>query len=228
MMNNVKKLFFSVLWLLISIPQLTHAQDKLLPPAKELYVSFGAENFYTHQSNNFINFGVNLDAYLSDGVSLSWQLNLGIPLLDKGGYMYFKSYPGFYFAPLWGLSLGQWLSGCDGCDAPIESMIGGVIIGTVVAIAIPESLNFHFDMTDYTKLALYVTPLTFEFHRNFGGPYNNDDADLIKIPQGSYEFGLKLHMFDPNNTKRNTIYLGVRNSYNLPNWGIVAGFFASL
>ena len=193
-------------------------------PTKTVYISGSLENLHTFQTNNFISLGVNVDAYLADAISLSWQMSVGIPLISQDkNYVYFKTFPGLYLGPFVGVNFAS-IGALLGTS---EALVTGLILGTVIGVVIPESINIHFDFNNHQKMALYVSPLLFEFNRNFGGNYNNEAGNFLQIPQGSYEAGIKFHFFNRRTSQRNTAYIGIRNSYNLPTWGIVTGLLFS-
>ncbi|OJJ17495.1 hypothetical protein BKI52_26880 [marine bacterium AO1-C] len=217
-------LLFITLWWNAFLVQ-AQSTEIIYQPSEDFYLSGSLENLYTHQTNSFISLGVNAELYLAEAISLSWQISVGVPLINQDkNYVYFKTFPGLYLGPFFGISLAS--TGAALGDG--EAIITGLILGTVIGAAIPESINIHFDINNYQKIAFYVSPLLFEFNRNFGGSYNNEAADFLQIPQGSYEAGIKLHFFNQANNRRNTAYIGIRNSYNLPNWGIVTGLLFSL
>jgi len=225
-MHINQTLSITLVILLCCLSFVTKAQqnDIIYQPAEDFYLSGSLENLYTHQTNSFISLGINAELYIAEAISLSWQISVGLPLLNQGDrYVYFKTFPGLYLGPYFGANLAALGAALD--DA--EFLIVGLIFGSALGIAIPESINIHFDLSNNQKLAFYFSPLLFEFNRNFGGNYNNEAADFLQIPQGSYEAGLKFHFFNQHNNRRNTAYIGVRNSYNLPNWGIVTGLLFS-
>ena len=207
----------------MALPTISMAQEdeaeRYTPPSKEFYLSGHIENIYEHNKNNFIGLGFGAEYYLSKEVSISWQLGFGIPAnTNNNAYAYLKITPGIYFSPHLGIAAASLAP--DSCAAKAISLF---VLGTALGVAIPETINFHYDITKYTTGAFYITPLLFEFNRDFDEDFNNDSFEVDRVPYGSFEIGFKFHFFDKTLPNRNSIYLGVRSPYNNPRWGIVAG-----
>lgn len=150
-------------------------------------------------------YGLDLEIYLSDYVSMSYRFAFG-RTRDNGLYAH--------------IPMGTWFAAYP-FTIYVNTTDDFYLYATLISVALPESLNFHIPLNDNFHLSPYIAPL--------GMYYEEVDPNLPASFDAGFSLGLRLNVFNQMQTAALAPYVGLRRLYKRDaEFGLLAGFTLGL
>jgi hypothetical protein len=151
------------------------------------------------QDRGIQSYGLYAEYYLNESVSLGYHFSMG-----ANSYRQFSSH----------ISMGSWLAAYP-FSIFINTADEFYLYLAVLAIVIPESINFHIRPSDNFLISPYIAPLGMYYEAK-------DDFDINNRFQAGYSAGIRLNIFGGNVSL--APYGGIRSLYRRnAEFGFVGG-----